>query len=81
MNPNAVLSVTNDSKLNTNGNQVNKTLSSEKALADIEKAKSRAERFGVVAPSSVDEKKAARAARFGISNTTSNTSKKIGKSN
>jgi len=80
VNPNAVSSVTNDSKLNTNGNQVNKTLSSEKALADIEKAKSRAERFGVVAPSSVDEKKAARAARFGISNTTSNTSKKIGES-
>jgi len=80
VNPHTVSSGTNDSKQNANDNQANKTLSSEKALSDIEKAKSRAERFGVVAPSSVDEKKAARAARFGISNTTSNISKKIGES-
>lgn len=47
-----------------------------KTLSDAEKAKSRAERFGVAAPTDLDEKKAARAARFGISN----ASNKIGES-
>merc|ERR1712241_1498957 len=47
-----------------------------KTLSDAEKAKSRAERFGVAAATDLDEKKAARAARFGISN----ASNKIGES-
>ena len=45
-----------------------------KTVSDAEKAKSRAERFGVAAATDLDEKKAARAARFGISN----ASNKIG---
>lgn len=44
-------------------------------MSDAEKAKSRAERFGVITTPNIDEKKSARAARFGITN----TSKKIGK--
>ena len=43
-------------------------------IGDAEKAKSRAERFGLTI-TNIEEKKAARAARFGISN-----SAKIGKS-
>ena len=43
--------------------------------SDAEKAKSRAERFGVVSSTNLDEKKVARAERFGLSI----TSKKIGK--
>ena len=43
-------------------------------MSDAEKAKSRAERFGMSA-SDIEEKKAARAARFGLSN----SSQKIGK--
>jgi len=45
-------------------------------ISDAEKAKSRAERFGVITTPNIDEKKSARAARFGITN----TSKKIGES-
>jgi len=45
-------------------------------MSDAEKAKSRAERFGVITTPNIDEKKSARAARFGITN----TSKKIGES-
>ena len=52
----------------------NKTAPLIKTLSDAEKAKSRAERFGVAAAADLDEKKAARAARFGISN----ASNKIG---
>lgn len=52
----------------------NKAVPSIKTVSDAEKAKSRAERFGVAAATDLDEKKAARAARFGISN----ASNKIG---
>jgi len=55
---------------------VSKTQPALKVLSDVERAKSRAERFGVVATTNIDEKKAARAARFG----TSNSSNKIGES-
>ena len=54
--------------------EVSKSESGLKVLSDADRAKSRAERFGVVTSTNVDEKKAARAARFG----TSNSSKKIG---
>ena len=63
-----------DPKTSENDEQTNKPITSSKTVSDLEKAKSRAERFGVVT-SNTDEKKAARAARFGISN----NSKKIGK--
>ena len=63
-----------DPKTSENDDQTNKPITSSKTVSDLEKAKSRAERFGVVT-SNTDEKKAARAARFGISN----NSKKIGK--
>ena len=52
----------------------NKAVPSINTVSDAEKAKSRAERFGVAAATDLDEKKAARAARFGISN----ASNKIG---
>jgi len=64
-----------DPKTSENDDQTNKPITSSKTVSDLEKAKSRAERFGVVT-SNTDEKKAARAARFGISN----NSKKIGES-
>ena len=63
-----------DPETSENDDQASKTITSSKTVSDSEKAKSRAERFGVVT-SNTDEKKAARAARFGISN----NSKKIGK--
>ena len=63
-----------DPETSENDDQASKTITSSKTVSDLEKAKSRAERFGVVT-SNTDEKKAARAARFGISN----NSKKIGK--
>ena len=61
-------------KENEEPGEPNKTGQSLKVMSDAEKAKSRAERFGVTA-TNADEKKAARAARFGISN----PSNKIGK--
>lgn len=54
----------------------NKAVPSITKPSDAEKAKSRAERFGVAAATDLDEKKTARAARFG----TSNASNKIGES-
>ena len=69
-----LLFVLKDPKTSENDDQTNKPITFSKAVSDSEKAKSRAERFGVVT-SNTDEKKAARAARFGISN----NSKKIGK--
>lgn len=75
-NSNIETSGLKDTKNNGTEDQANKTLTSVKVLSDSEKAKSRAERFGVITSSNIDEKKSARAARFGISN----TSKKIGES-
>lgn len=56
--------------------EVSKSQPGLKANSDAERAKSRAERFGVVTTTNLDGKKAARAARFG----TSNSSTKIGES-
>jgi len=62
-----------DSKENGTKEDGKTSLSSK---SDAEKAKTRAERFGVVASTNLDEKKTARAARFGGST----TSNKIGES-